>query len=74
MKHRRCEARAFLQLHHERPWALGGTDSVDNLQLLCRAHNQLQAEPELGANRVAQAIERRRKQPVAPGDVMNEEG
>jgi hypothetical protein len=25
---RRCEARAFLQLHHERPWALGGEDSA----------------------------------------------
>jgi HNH endonuclease len=58
---RRCEARAFLQLHHQRPWALGGADSVDNLQLLCRAHNRLAAELELGADRVAQAIERRRQ-------------
>jgi HNH endonuclease len=63
---RRCEARAFLQLHHQRPWALGGADSVDNLQLLCRAHNRLAAELELGAHRVAQAIERRR-QPEGQG-------
>ena len=63
---RRCEARAFLQLHHQRPWALGGADSVDNLQLLCRAHNRLIAELELGTDRVAQAIERRR-QPEGQG-------
>jgi hypothetical protein len=58
---RRCEARAFLQLHHEKPWALGGPDSVDNLRLLCGAHNRLIAQLELGAERVEQAIERRRK-------------
>jgi hypothetical protein len=57
---RRCEARAFLQLHHEQPWALGGADSVSNLRLLCRAHNRLEAELELGVDRVEQAVERRR--------------
>jgi hypothetical protein len=57
---KRCEARAFLELHHERPWALGGADSVGNLRLLCRAHNRLRAEVELGAERVERAIERRR--------------
>ena len=59
---KRCEARAFLELHHIRPWALGGEDSVDNLSLRCHAHNRLLAELELGAARVEQAIERRRKQ------------
>ena len=59
---KRCEARAFLELHHEKSWALGGDDSVDNLSLRCRAHNRLMAEQELGAARVEQAIERRRKQ------------
>lgn len=58
---KRCEARAFLELHHVEPWALGGEDSVDNLRLLCRTHNRLMAELELGADRVEQAIERRRK-------------
>ncbi|HXK19504.1 MAG TPA: HNH endonuclease signature motif containing protein [Polyangiaceae bacterium] len=58
---RRCEARAFLELHHEWPWALGGADSVDNLRLLCRAHNRLRAELELGAGRVARAIARYRE-------------
>jgi len=56
----RCEARAFLQFHHQRAWALGGADSTENLSLMCRAHNRLLAERELGAERVAQAIERGR--------------
>jgi hypothetical protein len=63
----RCEARAFLQFHHQRAWALGGADTAENLSLMCRAHNRLLAERELGAVRVAQAIEDRRPfaQPVA---------
>jgi hypothetical protein len=63
---RRCASRAFLQLHHEKPWALGGEDSIGNLRLLCRAHNRLVAELELGADQVARAIERRRHQTERP--------
>jgi hypothetical protein len=44
----RCEARAFLELDHERAWAKGGEDSVENLRVLCRAHNRLKAEWEFG--------------------------
>ena len=44
----RCTARAFLQVHHERPWARGGQETVDNLRLLCAAHNQLLAERDFG--------------------------
>jgi hypothetical protein len=40
----RCDARGFLQLHHERPFALGGADTPDNLRLLCAAHNRFLAE------------------------------
>jgi hypothetical protein len=56
----RCEGRAFLQFHHQRAWALGGADTAENLSLMCRAHNRLLAERELGAERVTQAIEGRR--------------
>ncbi|MCA9520207.1 MAG: DUF222 domain-containing protein [Myxococcales bacterium] len=37
---RRCEQRAYLELDHWRPFALGGANDVANLRLLCRAHNQ----------------------------------
>jgi hypothetical protein len=62
----RCGARAFLQFHHQRAWALGGADTAENLSLMCRAHNRLLAERELGAARIARAIEDRRPfaQPV----------
>ena len=51
----RCEARAFLELDHERAWVKGGADSVENLRVLCRAHNQLRAEQEFGARVPAKA-------------------
>lgn len=49
---RRCTARAFLQVHHELPWAHHGDETVDNLRLLCAAHNQLLAERDFGAKHV----------------------
>ena len=45
----RCAARGLLEVHHhETPYALGGAASVDNLRLMCRAHNALQAERDFG--------------------------
>jgi len=40
-----------LQIHHERAWSKGGPDTLDNLRLLCAAHNRLLAELELGERR-----------------------
>lgn len=37
---RRCRSRAFLQIDHVRPFAMGGpSDDPSNLRLLCRSHN-----------------------------------
>jgi hypothetical protein len=55
----RCSARAFLEFHHEEAWARGGADSAENLRVLCRAHNRLLAEQELGTEAVQRAIQRR---------------
>ena len=44
----RCECRRFLQIHHERAWAKGGPETLENLRLLCAPHNQLLAELEFG--------------------------
>jgi hypothetical protein len=57
----RCTARAFLQFHHRTAWAKGGVDTAQNLSVLCRAHNRLVAERELGTEHVAAAIEMRRR-------------
>ena len=39
-----CGERAFLQVDHVRPWALGGASTEENLRLLCAQHNQWRAE------------------------------
>jgi 5-methylcytosine-specific restriction endonuclease McrA len=53
---RRCDARAFLELDHAEPKALGGSNEAENLRVRCRAHNQLWAEEAFGREHV----ERRR--------------
>lgn len=45
---KRCSARGFLELHHHLPYARGGEASVENLRLVCRAHNALFAERDYG--------------------------
>src|ERR1041385_2907696 len=44
---RRCGARRRLELHHIKPFALGGPAEAANLTLHCAAHNQLIAKDEL---------------------------
>jgi 5-methylcytosine-specific restriction endonuclease McrA len=51
---RRCDARAFLELDHAEPRALGGASDVSNLRVRCRAHNQLAAEEVFGREHVHQ--------------------
>ena len=40
----RCSERGFLEFHHVHPYAKGGSASVANIQLRCRAHNVYEAE------------------------------
>jgi len=47
---RRCECTRGLEYDHVKPVALGGQATVDNVRLLCRKHNQLEAERRLGAS------------------------
>jgi hypothetical protein len=46
---RRCEARSYLEFDHILPVARGGATTAENLRLLCRAHNQYEAELRFGA-------------------------
>ena len=39
----RCGERAFLELHHVAPYAVGGRATVENIELRCRAHNAYEA-------------------------------
>jgi 5-methylcytosine-specific restriction endonuclease McrA len=49
---RRCHARAFLELDHVVPRALGGSSEPENVRVRCRAHNQLWAEQVFGRKHV----------------------
>src|SRR5262249_41999079 len=45
---RRCPARAFLELDHHSPRALGGADDAANVRGMCRRHNVLAGERGFG--------------------------
>jgi hypothetical protein len=47
---RRCPERSRLEYEHITPVARGGESTVGNIRLLCRAHNQLEAERVFGEN------------------------
>ena len=44
----RCSCRTNLEYDHVTPRALGGDNSVENIRLLCKAHNLLAAEQVFG--------------------------
>src|SRR5207253_9668060 len=44
----KCTSRLALQIDHVLPIAIGGSDEISNLQLLCRAHNSRRAIKTFG--------------------------
>ena len=48
----RCEKTRGLEFDHITPLAMGGPTTAENLRLLCRAHNQYEAERVLGREHV----------------------
>jgi len=44
----RCDERAFVQFHHSDPKAAGGAGTVKNVRLMCRTHNQYEADLYFG--------------------------
>ena len=48
----RCESTRRLEIDHIQPLALGGRTEPENLRVLCRAHNQFEAERVLGKEHV----------------------
>jgi 5-methylcytosine-specific restriction endonuclease McrA len=45
----RCTERGLLEFHHIVPFADGGSATVENIQLRCRAHNQYESDRWFGA-------------------------
>jgi hypothetical protein len=56
---RRCVERRFLTLEHRAPFALGGPPTLENLCLLCRAHNLQSARRVFGAAYIEQKVRER---------------
>jgi len=61
---RRCKERDQLNFHHGHPYGLGGEHSVQNIRLMCRAHNDYLAECDYG--REAMASHRRPRSRASP--------
>jgi hypothetical protein len=59
----RCSATGWLELDHEEPFARGGSADAENVRVLCRAHNRLEAERVFGRKRIEWAINANRDQP-----------
>ena len=68
---RRCSARRCLELDHVNPRAVGGENTIENLRLRCRAHNQRYARQCFGKACVDAAVQRARRQRAAPGQLSN---
>jgi hypothetical protein len=54
----RCGSTYGLQVDHIQPFAAGGESTLENLRLLCPAHNQLAAAQHFGARHMANFISR----------------
>jgi hypothetical protein len=57
---RRCNSRSRIEFDHILPVARGGASTVDNLRLVCRAHNQYEAERAFGREFIDQRKASRR--------------
>jgi hypothetical protein len=58
---RRCDCGFGLQREHVIPLALGGTNDLSNMQLLCATHNQLRARHVFGNRKIDAFQTKRRK-------------
>lgn len=59
---RRCGGTCELEFDHIRPWARGGgSDTAENIRMLCRAHNTLEARRVFGDVVIDRAIARHRQ-------------
>jgi 5-methylcytosine-specific restriction endonuclease McrA len=60
----RCGERRFLTIEHRVPFALGGLPTLDNLCLLCRAHNLESARQVFGEAHVESKVRARKQKPL----------
>jgi 5-methylcytosine-specific restriction endonuclease McrA len=59
-KDRRCSETRYLELHHVRPFGHQGPPTVENIAVLCRAHNVYESELVYGPFQKPAAVSERR--------------
>lgn len=64
----RCPALALIEVDHASAYSLGGTGELENVRLLCRAHNRLHAEQTFGKGYIADKITERRAETEAAAE------
>ncbi len=57
----RCPSRTHLELDHATPRARGGRDDVQNLRVVCRAHNRFYAEQAFGREHMDEHVREARQ-------------
>ena len=65
----RCAAREGLEFHHRHPFGRGGDHSLENIALVCRAHNAQMADVDYG--RGAMALHRRSRESVSEPTLLH---
>jgi hypothetical protein len=60
---RRCTEGAFLEFHHQEPYAIGGETTVANVSLRCRAHNVHEADLVFGPRAAVSASPQKHDSP-----------
>jgi hypothetical protein len=59
---RRCPERGWLEFHHQHPHGLGGDRSIQNICLMCHAHNEYLAELDYGRELIVGHQQRRKSE------------
>ena len=62
---RRCTARDRLEFHHRQPYGHGGGHTIENVSLVCRAHNGYLAETDYGRRGVRRSPARPAKKELS---------
>ncbi len=71
---RRCPEGDRLEYHHRHPFGLGGGSDVENIGLMCRAHNRLMAEIDYGLKAMSRHDPARRATPSGMGRTVTSQG
>jgi hypothetical protein len=65
---RRCEEKGWLELDHIRPYGKGGLTVTPNVRILCRFHNEFEAERAYGREHMERAHGEPPRRDLAPSE------